>query len=153
MLFMKKLTSLGFLLIIIFSSLFADENLNEFENVFFTWQFYSYNRNNQNLNVFMDLNQDLFVKSNQSYDLDFNLKQNAFPQFKFFEPIGPVTSFIWLLFLPVALTDYYNDLQKYLIDNPRKINGNKLRRNGWEQWDREMEKEKRKEKESLQRIR
>jgi hypothetical protein len=150
---MKKLISLWFLLIIIFPSLFADENLNEFDNVFFTWQFYSYNRNNQNLNVFMDLKQDFFAKSNQPFNLEFNIKQNTFPQFQLFEPIGPVTSFIWLLFLPVALTGYYNDWQEYLIDNPRQKNDNKLRRNGWEQWDREMEKEKRKERESLQRIR
>jgi len=73
---MKKIVILGYLFLIIFSQTFADESTNIFENIFFTWQLYSYlDEVNQNTNVFESLDQSINANFNRL--MNFNLTQRA----------------------------------------------------------------------------
>jgi hypothetical protein len=148
---MKKMAVLSFIFLIIYPNIFADENINEFENVFFTWQLYNYytKGNNQNLIFILDLNKNLMTQPNQL--LIFNLQQqNTIPQFsQLFRPIGPVTSFIWMLFFGAALAKYIDDWEEYLINNP--IDNIRSWQYKWEpQWIMEAEREKENTRKSLQ---
>jgi len=144
---MNKMTVLGFLFLIILPNIFADENVNEFENVFFTWQLYNYytEGNNQNLIFILDLNKNLMTQPNQL--LIFNQQQQkTIPQFpQLFRPIGPITSFIWIFLFGTALAKYIDEWEEYLIDNP--INNRSWQ---YQQWISEAEREKENARKSLQ---
>jgi hypothetical protein len=59
---MKKIAFLGLMFFIIFSQIFADENMNKFENIYFSWQLFYYQENNKKIN-FININ-PLFFNNN-----------------------------------------------------------------------------------------
>jgi len=82
---MKKIAILGLMFFINFSQIFADENLDKFENISFSWQLFYYHGNNQEID-FIKLNPIFFnnknyllnyyVYINQIYNLQNNSSQN-----------------------------------------------------------------------------
>jgi len=56
---MKKIAIFGLMFFIIFSQIFADENLDKFENITFNWQLFYYKENNQEID-YINLNPLLF---------------------------------------------------------------------------------------------
>jgi hypothetical protein len=64
---MKKTAVLGVMFFIIFSQLFADENINKYENITFGWQLFYLKNTNQEINylnlnpLFYNLGDDFFL--------------------------------------------------------------------------------------------
>jgi len=82
---MKKTAILWFMFFIIYSQVFADENTDKFENIYFGWQLLYYREYNQEIN-FVNLN-PLFFNNNKNYMLNYyvyinqiNNSQNNSPQ-------------------------------------------------------------------------
>jgi len=73
---MKKIAILGLMFFIIFSQIFADENLDKFENICFIWQLFSYYEDNSKID-FINLN-PLFINNNifKNNQLSINIYQN-----------------------------------------------------------------------------
>ncbi|MDR0320126.1 MAG: hypothetical protein LBI28_01350 [Treponema sp.] len=121
---MKKTVILGLLFLLIFSNIFADDNSNEFENVFFTWQFPGYfNRNNENPNGFINLNRNLIPEFYHS--LSFN-PERPIPQLPEFNmtPIGPVTASLAGFIFFVEMERFIKEYQEYMMYYPPEFNNN-----------------------------
>jgi ABC-type multidrug transport system permease subunit len=80
---MKKIIFFGFMFFIIFSQLFADENINEYKNVTFAWQlFYLKNTNQEikflNLNpLFYSFGNDVFLMKLYENDARNSISQRS----------------------------------------------------------------------------
>jgi len=77
---MKKFAFLGLMFFIIYSQIFADENTNKFENIYFGWQLFYYQENNQKIN-FINTNplffNNNFLLNNYVYISKNNSSQNS----------------------------------------------------------------------------
>ena len=97
---MKKIAVAGYLFLVIFSRVFADENTNELKNICFTWQYYRYvGENNQKLIVPEYLNPSIHLSGIQTKDN--NSLQNV------------VASFIWLSIFTGVMIDYSVNWREY----------------------------------------
>jgi hypothetical protein len=75
---MKKFAFLGLMFFIIYSQIFADENVNKFENINFSWQLFYYQENNQKIN-FINVN-PLFFNNNFLLNYHVYVSQNSSSQ-------------------------------------------------------------------------
>jgi len=84
---MKKIAFLGLMFFIIFSQIFADENMNKFENIYFSWQLSYYQESNQGINfininpLFFNnnilLNNYVYISQKKSFQNNRNIQSNS----------------------------------------------------------------------------
>ena len=117
---MRKIAVFFGLFLLIFPQVFADEDANEFESIFFTWQLYSYlNENNPDLYVFENLNQNINTHFNRL--LDDNSLQNS------------VASFIGFSLLLASIINSSINWREHRIYNQERRIQNEIWGDPWEQ--------------------